>query len=400
MNTDNLLALTTTKSTNELQQNEKHIKNELQTIGLTPSQQQKMLQFIHKITHITTNPKTRKSFILSFLRIIQENIEKDGRDSSIIVEITKKCNKNCTHCYSKYAGQLLEMSDITLNLIVDFAKKNFKHIFFTGGEPTLDPRILTLAEKNPDMMFFLFTNGSTFTKEYATQLSQLGNVIPLIGIDGNSANTHDTFRGKGSYTEVMNAIHNLNTYNVSWGFITLVTETNAQEVLSHDFLDDKLQKGAIIARFLEYLPIGPNPLIDCILSGETYYHMEKRKNEIVKSGKIYTQEIEESKCNGLLFFTVNGDIKNCFCFHYAKYNVEENNIKETIEKTRREWISYTWDGECPIYSDPIGFKNHLEHIGWKNLSVIPEPYLNNQEIAEKLRQNYKQFLKIKAERGL
>jgi MoaA/NifB/PqqE/SkfB family radical SAM enzyme len=380
--------------------NQKEIQGELLHMGISPEKQGILLHYIDKIRSMTSNPKTQASLFRSYFRIINEDIDKDGRGSSIIIEITKKCGKNCIHCYSKFNDRTTSMSDETLDRIITYARKNYKHVFFTGGEPTLDPRLFLVAERNPDIMFFIFTNGSMISNVYAQRLSELGNIIPLIGIDGSKPSTHDAFRGKGSYDEVMDAIAHLNDAKVSWGFISLVTEKNAKEVLSEEFLECMVQKGAIIARFLEYIPVGPKPLIDCILSGETYYFLEKRKNEINRSGIIYMQDIAEKKCNGLLFFSVNGDIKNCFCFHYAKYNVAEGDLKKHIGTTRNDWVSYDWDGECPLYSDPIGFKNHLRTCGWKNCSIVEEPYLNNNDIAKKMRQNYAAFLRLKEEKGL
>lgn len=400
MTLEKLISLVSSETSDDLIKNKKDILLELQRLGLSQEKQRILLQSIDKIRNITDNPKTRASFFRSFFRIVNEDIDKDGRGSSIIIEITKKCGKNCAHCYSKFTDHKESMHDEILKTIITFAKKNFKHIFLTGGEPTLDPRVLTVAEKNPDILFFIFTNGSTITQTYAQQLSKFGNIIPLIGIDGSSASTHDVLRGKGSFNEVMNAIVHLNHWNISWGFISLVTEHNAKELLSQEFLESMKKKGAIIARFLEYIPVGPKPLLDCILSGETYYFLEKRKHEIIKSGTIYMQDIGEKKCNGLLFFSVSGDIKNCFCFHYAKYNITAGDIKECIEKTRKDWISYPWEGECPLYSDPIGFKNHLIARGWKNRSLLEEPYLNDVDLAQKLRRNYAQFLEMKAQKGL
>ena len=53
--------------------------------------------------------------------------------------------------------------------------KQFIHVFLTGGEPTLDYRAFTLAENNSDMIFFMLTNGSAITQNYAKQLSLFGN---------------------------------------------------------------------------------------------------------------------------------------------------------------------------------------------------------------------------------
>jgi MoaA/NifB/PqqE/SkfB family radical SAM enzyme len=400
MNLEKILMLVSAGPSYDPKHNQKEILVELQRLGVPPEKQRALLQCIGKIRSITANPKTQSSLFRSYFRIVHEDIDKDGRGSSVIIEITKKCRKNCVHCYSKFNDRTTRMSDEMLDIIVTYARKNCKHVFLTGGEPTLDPRVFSLAEQNPDVMFFIFTNGSLITSAYAQRLSKLGNVLPLIGIDGSVPSTHDAYRGKGSYNEVMEAIAHLNDANVSWGFISLVTERNATEVLSEEFLQRMVQKGAMIARFLEYIPVGPKPLTDCILSGETYYFLEKRKKEIIQSEIIYMQDIAEEKCNGLLFFSVNGDIKNCFCFHYAKYNVADGALKEHIERTRKDWISYAWEGECPLYSDPIGFKNHLITCGWKNSSTLEEPYLNNEDLGKKIRRNYAQFLRLKAEKGL
>jgi MoaA/NifB/PqqE/SkfB family radical SAM enzyme len=242
----------------------------------------------------------------------------------------------------------------------------------------------------------MLTNGSAITQNYAKKLSLFGNLIPLLSIDGRSPSTHDQLRGEGSYREVMNAIEHLNANGVPWGYISLVTATNIDEVLSEEFIKDKIKKGAFLARYLEYTPVGPTPNMDLILSGEAYYLLEKRKNEIINSNMIYMQETTQPKCNGLLYFDVDGNIKNCFCFHYAKFNVIKGNIDASIKKTRKDWLSYNWTGECPIYSDPRGFKNHLEKLGWQNLATTDEPYLNNPEISQQLTHNYHEFLKIKA----
>jgi hypothetical protein len=192
----------------------------------------------------------------------------------------------------------------------------------------------------------------------------------------------------------MSAIDILNKYNVPWGYSSLVTEKNIHDVLSSKFIKDIIKKGAFIARYLEYIPVGPNPLKDFILSGKSYYHLEKRKKEIIKSGVIYMQETAQRKCTGLLYFTAEGYIKNCFAFHYAKYNASQNDIKESIKKINSDWASFNWSGECPVYSDPCGLKSHLESLGWKKISTVEEQYLNDPDIFSKLKSNYRRFLEL------
>ena len=400
MTLDALISLVNQHSAEELYDLKPQLISALEHLDIPSQDHENLLKSIYKIAVITTHPKIRESYLRSYFRIYTEHIDKDGRGGSIIIEITKKCNKTCTHCYSKYAGQVEEMSDENLHRIIQYARNNFKHIFITGGEPTLDPRILVLAKQNPDIVFFFFTNASTIDDSYAHQLSEVGNLIPMIGIDGSSQHSHDAFRGEGSYQEVLRAIKALSTYNVSWGCITLVTETNASEVLQPAFVDDKITKGAFLLRYLEYTPVGPKPLVELILSGETYYQMEKRKKDIINSKNIYMQETAQKKCHGLLFFSVDGSIKNCFSFHYAHYSAATDDLETAIAHTRSEWTSYDWQGECPLYSDPIGFKTHLESLGWQHTSTLEEPYLTNPVIAQKLQQNYRRFLQLLEENGL
>ena len=348
---------------------------------------------IIQITNKIKKQKTVESFLRAYYRIYNKNINVDGRGSSIIIEITKKCPKKCIHCYSKFSNTKKEMSDETLFKIIDYSKKNFKHIYITGGEPTLDSRIFTISKKYPDIIFFVFTNGSTITESYAKKLSKYGNLIPMISIDGKNAKEHNYLRGNGSYKEVKNAISNFKKFNIPWGFISLVTEKNIKSVFDENHIKKMVNKGAFIARFLEYMPVGPNPISDLILSGESYFQMEKRKKEIMTSGIIYMQETIQTRCKGLLFFTVNGDVKNCFCFHYSKYNILNGDICNIINNVKKEWDSYNWKGECPLYSDPYGFKNFMEGIGWKNLSTTEEKYLTDPKIYNKMKDNYKNFLK-------
>ena len=72
----------------------------------------------------------------------------------------------------------------------------------------------------------------------------------------------------------------------------------AIDVLSKDFVKDKKEKGAIMARYLEYLPVGPKALKDLILTGKNYYYMEKRRKEIIRDNEIYRQSTVQEKCTG------------------------------------------------------------------------------------------------------
>jgi len=395
MTIDRLIDIVNGNSLSNLIDDKRMILSELGKMGLTPKVQHALMKKVLNIAKFASNQKTRESFLRSYDRIFQEGIYKDGRNGSITVEITKECNKNCEYCYSNSNNQNETMDDNILDIIVNFARKNYKHIFLTGGEPTLDDRVFSLAEKYPDIIFFMFTNGSTITDSYAKQLSCFGNLIPLISINGSSEPLHNQLKGDGSYKKVSQSIDNLNKYNISWGYISVVTEINAEDVLSQKFVKSMRQKGAFSARYLEYLPVGIKAKRELILSGETYNFLEQRKKEIMESGEIYIQDTSQKKCTGLLSFDVNGNIKNCVFFHFAKYNIRDSDLSESVKDTLKDWASFKYKGECPLYSDSIGFINHLEKLGWKHVINCDEEYLKDHSIAMQTMKNYEKFLEIR-----
>ena len=372
----------------------------LKGMGIEPEFQQELSKKLMGLKFVFPNPQIVRSFTRSYLRIYSKGIHKDGRDSSIIIEITKRCNKNCEHCYSRILEEDTDMDDETLNRIIKFARDNYKHIFLTGGNPILDDRIFTLAENNPDVVFFMFNNGSGIEGERAEKLAEAGNIVPMLSVDGSHREMHDHFRGDGAYKELCSTIETLNDREIPWGYIALASDKNAEDVLSKAFVKQMRDKGAVVGRYIEYMPVGKNVDRSLILSGENYYLLEKRKKEIIDNMEIYMQETSQKKCMGLVFFDVDGNIKNCPFMHYSRFSVNGGELKEKIDQTINDWLSAEYDGECPIYSNPVGFRDFLLSRGWKSLSSFPEEYLENAEISQMMSCNYHRFLQLKEERGL
>ena len=129
MDPTRLLALLNAYTPQEFVTNQDLIRKELDWLNIEPRDTEDLIYKIVKIAKITPNPKVRESYLRSYFRIYQEGIKSDGRGSSIIIEITKKCTKHCIHCYSKFTGQRQEMSDEILNTLITYARKNCKHVY-------------------------------------------------------------------------------------------------------------------------------------------------------------------------------------------------------------------------------------------------------------------------------
>jgi len=351
-----------------------------------------------KIMKMINHPQVRAGFFRAYLRIYANQINKDGRHGSVVLEITKHCNQKCRHCYS-WAQRKKMMPDRMINRILKLVRANYKHVFITGGEPTLDRRIFTIAKQNPDIMFFMFTNGSMIKRQFASQLASTGNLIPVLSIDGTSARRHDYFRGKGSWQKLMQAIKVLNSLHLPWGYLSMVTNLNARQVLSRKFVKAMKKRGAIMARYLEYIPVGPNAKAKLVPSGAAYYLMEKRKQEIIKNCEIYMQETAQRKCLGLVFFDVDGNIKCCPFFHYSKHNISQGNIAKLIRSSIIDWSRASYRGECPVYSDQERLKDYLLRRSWKPTVSFNRYNSIAPQLSRAMSDNYGDFLRIKAQRG-
>ena len=63
----------------------------------------------------------------------------------------------------------------------------------------MHPELLTILSNHPDAYFQVFTNGHFITDEVARELRQLGNVTPLISVEGTEI-VSDQRRGKNRGT--------------------------------------------------------------------------------------------------------------------------------------------------------------------------------------------------------
>lgn len=94
--------------------------------------------------------------------------------------VTTRCNMYCRGCYNtvKSDGNM----DIDLNkakrIIDNLAELSVLSVSFGGGEPTLYPHIIELAEytRNKNILPNMTTNGLTMTESFARQCRVFGNV--------------------------------------------------------------------------------------------------------------------------------------------------------------------------------------------------------------------------------
>src|SRR5206468_6676057 len=102
------------------------------------------------------------------------------------------------------------------------------NVFFgiVGGEPFMHPKLFELLEPHRDCYFQIFTNGHFITDEKAKHLRALGNVTPLISVEGSEI-ISDVRRGRGDVlSKTMQGLHNCLNNRVMTGVCTSLCKSN------------------------------------------------------------------------------------------------------------------------------------------------------------------------------
>src|SRR5947208_8229977 len=115
----------------------------------------------------------------------------------LYVSIINSCNLRCQGCWVDVASKQEIIQPQAFHKMVGEARA-MGNVFFgiVGGEPFMHPRLFDLLEPHPDCYFQIFTNGQFITDEKAKRMRRLGNVTPLISVEGNEI-VSDQRRGRG-----------------------------------------------------------------------------------------------------------------------------------------------------------------------------------------------------------
>jgi len=139
---------------------------------------------------------------------------------SIEISLWNPCNNNCIMCTNPddfKGGKLISLKSIKkyLNREDIRKKKDVRSVYFSGGEPTMQPEFFRitsyLQEKYPLAYINILTNGRRFFyKEFAKACIDLGKVRFVIPIHGFDEKTHDEVtRAKGSFSQTIAGLKNI-----------------------------------------------------------------------------------------------------------------------------------------------------------------------------------------------
>ncbi len=194
----------------------------------------------------------------------------------LYVSIINSCNLRCQGCWVDVAAPQHTIDLEAMNKLINEAKEMGNSFFgLVGGEPFMHPELFEIIAAHPDCYFQVFTNGQFITDEKAKQLHKLGNVTPLISIEGTEI-VSDERRGRDDvFSKTMKGIQNCLNNNLLTGVCTSVCKTNIDDLVTEKWVDRLIEMGVLYTWFHIYRPMGADASPELCLSPEQQLDIRK-----------------------------------------------------------------------------------------------------------------------------
>ena len=194
----------------------------------------------------------------------------------LYVSIINSCNLRCQGCWVDVAHKQEVITPEALRKLIAEARE-MGNVFFgiVGGEPFMHPQLFDLLEPHPDCYFQIFTNGHFITEERAQKMRRLGNITPLISVEGSEI-ISDQRRGRdGVLSKTMQGIQNCLKHKIFTGVCTSVCQTNIDDLVNEKWVDRLIDMGVMYTWFHIYRPMGPDASFDLCLTPEQQVQVRK-----------------------------------------------------------------------------------------------------------------------------
>ncbi len=190
--------------------------------------------------------------------------------------LTNACNLRCRGCWIGSKGPVDQLSEEDVETVIAAGRRR-KSSFYTllGGEPMLYSGLWEIVRRHPECYFQIITNGMFFSEETVQRIRKLGNVTPLVSIDGFEQHNDDR-RGQGVFAEAMEGIERLQKKKIIYGVATTVTGNNFDEVLTDQYVQEFVSRGAMYLWYYVYRPVGADPSPELCVAREQMIELRKR----------------------------------------------------------------------------------------------------------------------------
>lgn len=257
----------------------------------------------------------------------------------LVLSPTMRCNLNCLGCSTRRYQKDDDLPISIIDKILKEAKEMGIHFITTqGGEMFVYEEMLEVYKRHRDVYFQVYTNGILIDKKMASTLSHLGNVAPMISIEGFRDST-DRRRGRGVFDKAIEAMDNLKAAGCFFGASVTQTRHNTDEIVSDEFFQMLLKNGCFVIWFFQFLPVGKDPQLELMATAQQRDLLRQKVAQIRARLPIFIGDFWNDGpflggciAAGRRYLHINnkGDVEPCGFVHFAVDNIKTKSLREAL----------------------------------------------------------------------
>ncbi|MCP4650970.1 MAG: radical SAM protein [PVC group bacterium] len=231
---------------------------------------------------------------------VRNTIENKYIPISMILELTRRCNLNCCHCYNIKSNSELSFPQIK-EISRQLRDAGCLFLFLTGGEVFCMPDFLEIITylRRAGFDLKIFTNGTLITSDLVYKLGDLGISEIGISIQGAEPKTHDRISGvPGAFEKSITAIKMLKERGVPVNIKCTLMKENFAEYKDIIKLAENLGVTYVIDPVVSPRDDGSRDVLSCRLDetqlkqfySEQFSRLEVTKveeNSICEAGRTF-----------------------------------------------------------------------------------------------------------------
>ena len=251
----------------------------------------------------------------------------------LYISIINSCNLRCQGCWVDVAAKQQTIDRAAMHRLISEAKQQGNSFFgILGGEPMMHPELLEILGDHTDCYFQLFTNGQFITDAVAKELRRLGNVTPLVSVEGSEI-VSDIRRGRPQvWSKTMEGLRNCLNNGLLTGVCTSLCQTNIDDLLQEAWVDKLIDMGALYVWYHTYRPVGPDACPELALTPEQMRRVRQFVVDIRATKPIgvidaYYDHAGQALCPAATGISHHispwGDIEPCPIVQFAKESIHD-----------------------------------------------------------------------------
>ena len=336
--------------------------------------------------------KTVINFLLNSV-LFSEDLKKESREKyncnipwTILLDPTTACNLKCKGCWAAEYGNSLNLSYEQIDDIISQGKELGIYFYiFTGGEPLVRKKdILKICEKHNDCEFLIFTNSTLIDQDFIDEMLRLKNIVPAISVEGSEFTT-DARRGDGIYNKVIKSMNLLKENKLPFGISCCYTSQNYKSIISEEFVDEMIERGALFAWYFHFMPVGKGTGKELLPKPDQRKHIYHQLRKFRKTKPLFFLDFQNDAeyiggCiaggRNYLHINANGDLEPCVFIHYSDSNIKEKTLVESLQSPL--FMAYH-DGQpfnenmlrpCPMLENPNLLRDMVKKSQAKSTDIL------------------------------